>query len=31
MPRDLIGYGDQRPSFAWPGGARLAVNIVVNL
>jgi allantoinase len=30
MPRDLIGYGDRRPRFEWPGGARLAVNIVVN-
>ena len=30
MPRDFIGYGDRRPKFEWPNGARLAVNIVVN-
>src|SRR5581483_6792989 len=30
MPRDLIGYADQRPRFAWPNGARLALNLVVN-
>ncbi len=29
-PRDLVGYGAQPPEFTWPGGARLAVNVVVN-
>ena len=28
--RDLVGYGRQRPTGTWPGGARLAVSIVVN-
>ncbi|MFM2043456.1 MAG: allantoinase PuuE [Pseudomonadota bacterium] len=29
-PRDLVGYG-ARPSFAdWPGGARIALQVVVN-
>lgn len=31
MNRDLIGYGRDRPRLTWPGGARLAVNFVVNL
>ncbi|WP_254433749.1 polysaccharide deacetylase family protein [Paracoccus yeei] len=29
-PRDLIGYGATPPRVAWPGGARLALQIVVN-
>ena len=29
-PRDLIGYGANRPDPRWPGGARLAVNFVMN-
>ena len=29
-PRDLVGYGAQPPKVRWPGGARVAVNIVVN-
>jgi putative urate catabolism protein len=29
-PRDLIGYGRQPPQADWPGGARLAVNFVLN-
>jgi putative urate catabolism protein len=29
-PRDLIGYGARPPHAAWPGGARLALNLVVN-
>ena len=29
-PRDLIGYGRIPPDPQWPGGARLAVNFVVN-
>ncbi|WP_269537748.1 polysaccharide deacetylase family protein [Cerasicoccus fimbriatus] len=28
-PRDLKGYGDQPPNPNWPGGARVAVSIVV--
>jgi allantoinase len=28
--RDFIGYGAQPPSAQWPGGAKLALNIVVN-
>lgn len=30
MRRDLIGYGLDPPRLAWPGGARLAVSLVVN-
>lgn len=29
-PRDLIGYGANPPQADWPGGARLAVQIVMN-
>jgi putative urate catabolism protein len=29
-PRDLIGYGRHPPDPRWPGGARLAVQIVMN-
>ena len=29
-PRDLIGYGRQPPQAAWPGGARIAVQLVLN-
>lgn len=29
-PRDLVGYGRQRPDPRWPGGARLAVQFVLN-
>jgi putative urate catabolism protein len=29
-PRDLIGYGGNPPDPQWPGGARLAVQIVMN-
>jgi allantoinase len=28
--RDLIGYADQPPDPKWPGGARLALNFVMN-
>lgn len=28
--RDLVGYGREPPAVRWPGGARVAVNIVVN-
>ena len=29
-PRDLTGYGDNPPKADWPGGARLAVQFVLN-
>lgn len=29
-PRDLIGYNDDPPDPVWPGGARLAVQFVMN-
>ncbi|MGE0717751.1 MAG: allantoinase PuuE [Alphaproteobacteria bacterium] len=29
-PRDLVGYGPNPPDPKWPGGARLAVNFVLN-
>jgi len=29
-PRDLVGYGSTPPDPRWPGGARLALQIVVN-
>ena len=29
--RDLIGYADSPPVFDWPGGARVAVNFVLNV
>jgi allantoinase len=29
-PRDLVGYGANPPDPRWPGGARLALQIVVN-
>jgi peptidoglycan/xylan/chitin deacetylase (PgdA/CDA1 family) len=28
--RDFVGYGPQPPDFDWPGGAKLAINLVVN-
>ena len=28
--RDFVGYGPQPPDFQWPGGARVAINLVVN-
>lgn len=31
MTRDLVGYGRSRPDPAWPGGARLALNLAVNI
>jgi peptidoglycan/xylan/chitin deacetylase (PgdA/CDA1 family) len=30
LSRDLRGYGDVPPDFEWPGGAPLAVNLVLN-
>ena len=29
-PRDLIGYGPNPPHADWPGGARIAVQVVLN-
>src|SRR5437588_771367 len=29
-PRDMVGYGRNPPDSAWPGGARIAVQFVVN-
>ncbi len=30
-PRDLAGYGQTLPDITWPGGARLALNFVLNV
>lgn len=30
-PRDMVGYGAAPPFADWPGGVRLALNIVFNL
>lgn len=30
MPRDFVGYGATPPDFEWPGGSRMAVNIIIN-
>ena len=30
MERDLVGYGRNAPQIEWPGGARIAVSLVVN-
>jgi len=30
MQRDLVGYGPDLPHVRWPGGARIAVSMVVN-
>jgi peptidoglycan/xylan/chitin deacetylase (PgdA/CDA1 family) len=30
MNRDFVGYGPNPPRFEWPGGNRLAINLVVN-
>jgi len=29
-PRDLVGYGETTPDPDWPGGARIAVQVVLN-
>ena len=29
-PRDLVGYGNRKPTGRWQNGARLAINVVVN-
>jgi allantoinase len=28
--RDLIGYGNQTPTFKWPKGAKVALSFVIN-
>ena len=28
--RDFVGYGRHVPKVRWPGGARVAVNLVIN-
>lgn len=28
--RDLVGYGQKKPDFCWPNGARIAINFVIN-
>jgi hypothetical protein len=30
MDRDIIGYGANPPNPNWPGGARIAVNFLLN-
>ena len=29
-PRDLVGYGSTPPKAGWPGGAKLALQFVIN-
>ena len=29
-PRDMIGYGPRAPRVEWPGGARVAISLVLN-
>jgi len=29
-PRDLIGYGPRTPNVQWPGGAKVAISLVLN-
>jgi OHCU decarboxylase len=29
-PRDMIGYGPRTPAVQWPGGARVAISLVLN-
>lgn len=31
LPRDLRGYGEHPPDVRWPGGARVAVSLVLNI
>ena len=28
--RDFVGYGDEFPQIKWPGGARIAISLVIN-
>ena len=29
--RDLVGYGEEFPQIKWPGGARIAISLVINI
>ncbi|BAS14161.1 polysaccharide deacetylase [Arthrobacter sp. Hiyo8] len=29
--RDFVGYGEHPPEFRWPGDARVAVSLVINV
>ena len=29
-PRDVVGYNGKPPKVSWPGGARIAISLVVN-
>ncbi|MCA4134025.1 polysaccharide deacetylase family protein [Arthrobacter sp. M4] len=29
--RDFVGYGESPPDFCWPGGARVAISLVINV
>lgn len=29
-PRDMVGYGEHPPDPRWPGGARIALQMVLN-
>ena len=29
-PRDMVGYGQQRPRSTWPDGSKIAVQFVLN-
>lgn len=29
-PRDMAGYGDAIPQANWPGGSKIAIQIVLN-
>ncbi len=31
MSRDFLGYGDRPPDVTWPGGAKLAVSLMLNV
>jgi allantoinase len=30
-PRDVVGYGGRPPAVTWPGGARIAISLVINV
>ena len=30
QPRDFVGYGPHPPFVTWPGGVKLAINLVLN-
>ena len=29
-PRELVGYGEHPPKISWPGGAKVAIQIILN-